>query len=68
MEEDGASEVAGHDEVINIDVNDEGQKMIVKTTPAMNFAPVSNESSLIRDINEYRKLPIMPINLDILTY
>ena len=67
-EEEGAPEAAGLDDAIAIDSDDEEQRMILESTQAMMIAPTTNESPLTTEINQYRKLPILPMTVDILAF
>ena len=67
-EEEGAPEAVGLDEAIAIDSDDEEQRMILESTQAMNSAPVTNESPLTLEFNQYRKLPILPMTVDVLKF
>jgi hypothetical protein len=42
--------------------------MILEATLAMNVAPATNESSLTREIAQYKKIPILPRNVDTLGF
>jgi hypothetical protein len=44
------------------------QILILETPQAMNAAPATNESTSTREIAQYRKMPILPMNVDILGF
>ena len=42
--------------------------MILESTQAMNVAPVSNESPMTLEFNQFIKLPILPMTVDVLLF
>lgn len=67
-EEEGVPEAAGLDVAIDIDSMDEEQRMILEATQAMNVVPVSNESPMTTEFNQFRKLPILPVTVNVLQF
>ena len=67
-EEEGVPEAAGLDVAIDIDSDDEEQRMILEATQAMNVVPASNESPLTVEFNQFRKLPILPMTVNVLSF
>jgi hypothetical protein len=67
-EEENPTEVDSLDDTIANDSVDEEQRMISETTLAMNVAPATNKSTLTREIALYTKIPILPMNMDILVF